>query len=288
MHAPITPTNNRSVANFDVLLDRVADHHSARQISDRRVERLRAPTRHFGLAVRSPHLARVERQAARARDTGSAGSRVALTGTTTASRRFEVTAIKEETATLRKVADPGRESVLSPGGRGRGGRPKTGRLDADVVIADFGWNLFCPVAAPSCGGVSRGSATNLRFHVGDQGREENHHVPWKPSSLTPQRRGKVDCDSTSNSAPLQLSGAREDWKVRQHTKSDDAETLPAQHSRLAMIGRRLLRAAKELAEPARLGAHRDPSTEKEYLRLGGAAAGADVPRARDPDEQRQM
>ena len=229
-------------SELDVLLDKVADPTLRANIRSQ-VDRLRAK-RTFGLVFEShlPERVRLPEHEIRA------GVRVAYRDDP-ASAAFEVIAIKKKTATLRKVRNPD-GSALSPA-QGVEVVDETARLDAVVVIADFGEPVFPGLR--HLGSVSRGG--NKPAHVVIKG--ENHHVL---EALHFTHAGKVDCIYID---PPYNSGAR-DWKY-DNNYVDDADNY--RHSKwLAMMERRLL-LAKELLNPndSVLIVTID---EKEYLRLG--------------------
>jgi adenine-specific DNA-methyltransferase len=229
-------------SELDVLLDKVADPTLRANIRSQ-VERLRAK-RTFGLVFEShlPERVRLPQHEVRPR------VRVVFKDEA-ASPAFEVLKIRGKTATLRKVRNPD-GSVLTPAQQADA-VDETAKLDALVVIADFGEPVFPGLR--HLGAVSRGG--DKAAHVVIKG--ENHHVL---EALQFTHAGKVDCIYID---PPYNSGAR-DWKY-DNNYVDDADTY--RHSKwLAMMERRLL-LAKELLKP-------DESVlivtidEKEYLRLG--------------------
>lgn len=229
-------------SELDVLLDKVADPTLRANIRSQ-VDRLRAK-RTFGLVFEShlPERVRLPEHEIRV------GVRV-VHRDNPASAVFEVRAIKKRIATVRRVRNPD-GSVLSPAQEAEV-VDETAKLDALVVIADFGEPVFPGLRR--LGTVSRGG--DKPAHVVIKG--ENHHVL---EALQFTHSGKVDCIYID---PPYNSGAR-DWKY-DNNYVDDADTY--RHSKwLAMMERRLL-LAKELLKP-------EDSVlivtidEKEYLRLG--------------------
>jgi adenine-specific DNA-methyltransferase len=229
-------------SELDVLLDKIADPILRADIQSQ-VDRIRAK-RTFGLVFEShlPERVRLPEHEIRV------GVRVAYRDDA-ASAAFEVTEIRKQTATLRRVRNPD-GSVLSAAQQADV-VDETAAFDALVVIADFGDPVFPGLR--HLGSISRGG--DKPSHVVIKG--ENHHVL---EALQFTHSGKVDCIYID---PPYNTGAR-DWKY-DNNYVDDTDAY--RHSKwLAFMERRLV-LAKQLLKP-------DDSVlivtidEKEYLRLG--------------------
>jgi adenine-specific DNA-methyltransferase len=229
-------------SEIDVLLNKVADPTLRADIRSQ-VDRLRAK-RTFGLVFEShlPERVRLPEHEVRV------GLRVVYRDELV-SQILEVRSIRGKTATLRKVRNPD-GTVLTPAQEAEV-VDETAKLDALVVIADFGEPVFPGLR--HLGAVNRGD--DKPAHVVIKG--ENHHVL---EALHFTHAGRIDCIYID---PPYNSGAR-DWKY-DNNYVDDADTY--RHSKwLAMMERRLL-LARDLLNP------KDSVLivaidEKEYLRLG--------------------
>jgi adenine-specific DNA-methyltransferase len=228
-------------SELDVLLDKVQDE-SLRADLRTQIDRLKE-RRSFGLVFERhiPERVRLPQHPIRI------GSQV-VSRDDDESATYEVVAIAERAATIRRIRDPDGAYVPGPEHRGETERAP---LESLVVISDFGEPVLPGLRQVSS--VERGG--DKPYHVVING--ENHHAL---EALRFTHAGKIDCIYID---PPYNTGAR-DWKY-DNDYVDDNDAY--RHSKWLAFMERRLKLAKDLLNP-------EDSVlivtidEREYLRLG--------------------
>jgi adenine-specific DNA-methyltransferase len=228
-------------SELDVLLDKV-DNEALRADLRTQIDRLKQK-RSFGLVFERhiPERVRLPQHPIRV------GSLV-VSRDDDDSPTYEVLAIADRAATIKRVRDPDGAYLPAPEHRGE---TEQAPLDSLVVITDFGEPVLPGLR--HVGSVERGG--DKPYHVVING--ENHHAL---EALRFTHAGKVDCIYID---PPYNTGAR-DWKY-DNDYVDDTDAY--RHSKWLAFMERRLKLAKDLLNP-------EDSVlivtidEKEYQRLG--------------------